>query len=71
VGISIGGVDVASEIVELHFQLHRTQKLLEILINKNPQLSTVLNSSDTENAEHSALEFVKKKFPDMGIQKKA
>lgn len=69
-GVSIGGVDVASEIVELHFQLHRTQKLLEALVNKVPQLGMALSTSDIELAERSALDFVQKKFPDMGIQKK-
>ena len=69
-GVSIGGVDVASEIVELHFQLHRTQKLLEALVNKVPQLGMALSASDIELAERSALDFVQKKFPDMGIQKK-
>jgi hypothetical protein len=32
--IKVGDVDLAAEIVELHFQLHRTQLLLDIVIRK-------------------------------------
>lgn len=70
-GISIGGIDVANEIVELHFQLRRTQKLLEIIINKSPGLGAVLTQEDIKVAENDALEFVQKKFPDLGIEKKS
>ena len=69
-GISIGGIDVANEIVELHFQLHRTQKLLEIVINKTPVIGGVLSQADIKTADDEALDFVRKKFPDMGIVKK-
>lgn len=69
-GISIGGIDVANEIVELHYQLRRTQRILEILLSKMPQIGQSLTSGDLTVAENDALEFVKKKFPEMGIQRK-
>mgnify|MGYP000364252494 CR=1 FL=1 len=69
-GISIGGIDVANEIVELHYQLRRTQKILEILLAKTPQIGQSLTSLDMSLAEKDALDFVQKKFPEMGIQRK-
>ncbi len=69
-GISFGGMDIANEIVELHFQLRRTQKLLEFVINKSPVIGGVLSADDIKAADKDALDFVQKKFPDMGIEKK-
>ncbi len=68
-GISIGGIDLAKEIIELHFQLRRTQKLLELVINRSPVIGGVLGPDDIKLAEADALDYVQKKFPDMGIQK--
>jgi hypothetical protein len=67
--IKIGGLDVTSEIVELHFQLRRTQILLERVLDLLGD-SVVLTPSDMQIAEDNALNFVKNKFPDMGIVKK-
>ena len=67
-----GDIEVSKEIIELHYQLHRTQKILELLMNK---LSTALGTSgrlepkDIAEADRDALEFVQKKFPNMGIEK--
>lgn len=69
-GISIGGIDIANEIVELHFQLRRTQKLLELVINRSPVIGGILSPQDIRSADDDALDFVQKKFPDMGIKKK-
>ncbi len=69
-GINVGGVDIVGEIVELNFQLRRTQRLLEIVLGKGHVTGGVLTARDLELAEKDALEFVQKKFPDMGIHKK-
>ena len=69
-GISIGSIDVANEIVELHFQLRRTQKLLEFVINKSPVVGGILTQDDINAADKDALDFVQKKFPEMGIERK-
>lgn len=69
-GIKIGNIDIASEIIELHYQLRRTQKLLEIVVNKTPVVGGTLSADDIKHADADALDFVQKKFPDMGIQKK-
>jgi len=70
VGISIGGIDLANEIVELHFQLRRTQKLLEVVINKTPNMAGILTQDDIKAADDDAFDFVRKKFPEMGIERK-
>ena len=70
-GISAGGIDISNEIVELHYQMRRTQKILEILLSKSPQLGQLLTSDDLILSDNDALDFVKKKFPDMGIQRKS
>lgn len=69
-GINVGGVDIVGEIVELNFQLRRTQRLLEIVLGKGNVLGGTLTARDLELAEKDALEFVQNKFPDMGIHKK-
>jgi hypothetical protein len=69
-GISAGGIDFSNEIVELHYQMRRTQKILEILLSKSPQLGQLLTSDDLVLSDNDALDFVKRKFPDMGIQRK-
>jgi hypothetical protein len=66
----IGGIDIVSEIVELTFQLRRTQSLLELIINNNQSL-TKPTPSEVEAAEKEALSYVQKRFPDLGIHEKS
>lgn len=70
--VKIGDVDLANEIIELHFQLRKTQHLLEDVITNitKEYKTTILNQSDIQNAEDKALKFVQEKFPNMGIHKK-
>lgn len=68
-GINVGGIDLANEIVDLHFQLHRTQILLEVALNKIPNMAAFL-PEDIKAADEKALEFVQKKFPQMGVVRK-
>lgn len=69
-GISIGEIDIANEIIELHFQLRRTQKILEIVLAKLPDTREKLTPNDLNEAENDALRYVQEKFPSMGIQRK-
>jgi len=68
--ISIGDIDIANEIVELHFQLHKTQLLLDKIILKVSEEGVFLTKEDVTTAENMALDYVSKKFPNMGIKKK-
>ena len=68
-GVSIGGLDIANEVVELHFQVLRTQLLLEEIINRN-QLTNLPNQQELVELENKVIEILNRKFPDMGIKKK-
>lgn len=68
-GVSIGGLDIANEIVELHFQVLRTQLLLEEIINRN-KLTNLPNQQEMVDLENKVIEILNRKFPDMGIKKK-
>ena len=68
-GIKIGDVDVASEIVELNYQLLRTQLILDNLIQNNPNLHRP-TQIQMQHIEQRALESIQQKYPSMGITKK-
>jgi hypothetical protein len=68
-GVNIGGLDIANEIVELHFQVLRTQLLLEEIINRNG-ITNLPNKQDMDDLENKVIEILNRKFPDMGIKKK-
>jgi hypothetical protein len=68
-GIKIGDIDVVSEIIELNYQLLRTQLILEILIRNNPNL-TGLTQIELQDIDQRAFESIQQKYPSMGIVKK-
>jgi len=65
--IRIGDIEVAQEIVELNFQLMRTQLLLETILKNNKLLS--ISEQDIKDSENKALTIIRNKFPNMGITK--
>ena len=68
-GIKIGNLDVAKEVIELHSQVLRTQLLLEDIIQRN-NLTELPNQQEMINLEKRVIEILNRKFPDMGIHKK-
>jgi hypothetical protein len=66
--IKIGDIDVAKEIIEIHYQLFRTQKTLDLVLNANPALQQLL-SSKLKEIDEQALKALQAKYPNMGIQK--
>ncbi|MDA9551375.1 hypothetical protein N9R53_00435 [Flavobacteriaceae bacterium] len=68
-GVKIGNIDIANEVVELHFQVLRTQLLLEEIIKKN-NIQNLPNQAEMNAIEDRVIEVLNKKFPDMGIKKK-
>jgi len=68
-GVKIGNIDIANEVVELHFQVLRTQLLLEEIIKKN-NIQSLPNQAEMNAIEDRVIEVLNKKFPDMGIKKK-
>jgi hypothetical protein len=67
--IQIGDINLANEIIELHFQVLRTQMLLEIIV-QNSSTTYKPNQSDVRDIEEKALKILNQKFPNMGIAKK-
>lgn len=68
-GVQIGNLNIANEIVELHFQVLRTQLLLEYIISKN-NIQNLPSQDEMKILENRVIDILNKKFPDMGIQKK-
>jgi hypothetical protein len=66
--IKVGDIDVTGEIIDLRFQLIRTQLLLDKLTVHNPNFQNV--DIDSAQIEEEALEILQKRFPNMGIYKK-
>lgn len=67
--IKVGDIDLAQEIIELHYQLKRTQRLLEIALGKIPVVGPVVTQEEISSAENYALDYIKNRFPNMGIKK--
>jgi len=67
-GVKIGNIDIANEVIDLHFQVLRTQLLLEEIIKKN-NIRNLPSQAEMNAIEDHVLEVLNKKFPDMGIKK--
>ena len=67
--IKIGDIEVANEIVELHFQVIRTQLLLEEIMRLNG-ISRYPDQTQIKQIEDRAITLLNQKFPTMGIAKK-
>ena len=67
--IQIGDINIANEIIELHYQILRTQFLLQSLADKNPDLNHP-TAEEVSDIEAKAIEILQKKFPKMGIKRK-
>jgi len=67
--ISVGGIDLTNAIINVEYELNRTQRLLEWIIRNNPNLQAppqhVISQIDQE-----AFAALQKKFPEAGIQRK-
>jgi hypothetical protein len=67
--ISVGGIDLTNAIINLEYELGRTQRILEWIVQNNPSLNAppgyVMSKIDEES--FAALQ---RKFPDAGIQRK-
>jgi len=68
--IQIGDIDIAKEIIDLHYQLRRTQVLLEIALGKiSKDGQAAFSPQDVADAEEKAIRFLQDRFPNMGITK--
>jgi hypothetical protein len=67
--IQIGDLNVAAELIELHYQILKTQIILDRLISSNPEIGS-LTDPEMEDIDDQVLAILQKKFPTMGIKKK-
>lgn len=67
--IKVGNIDLGNEVVELHFQVLRTQLLLEEIIRRN-HLSNLPSRAEMLEIENRVIDILNQKFPDMGIRRK-
>lgn len=68
--ISIGGIDIANAILNLEFELGRTQRILEWIVNNNPNLRGP-GQADMVKIADDSVETLQKKYPEAGIEKAA
>ena len=68
--ISIGGIDLPNAIINLEYELARTQRLLEWVLNNNIGVLKAPPRDAVQKIDADSLEFLKKKYPDAGIEKK-
>lgn len=67
-GIKIGDVDVANEIVDMRYQLTRTLLLLEEIMKNNPSLKQI-DQITLKKIDDRALSTIQEKYPSMGIKR--
>ena len=67
-GISLGGIDPVKEIVDLRYQLIRTQMILERVILTTKVLEN--NPNLLDGIDEKVLTTIQATYPKLGIQKK-
>ncbi len=64
--IIIGGIDLFDAVINLEYQLRRTQRTVEWLIKNNQNLNKP-NDEVMKKIDEESVKFIKEKFPDAGI----
>lgn len=68
--MQLGDIDVAGEIIDLNFQLLRTQILLEEVLKHNAETLKLPSQEAMAEINEFALKSIQKKFPNMNIARK-
>ncbi|MDR0227837.1 MAG: hypothetical protein LBI72_02055 [Flavobacteriaceae bacterium] len=68
--MTLGDIDVAGEIIDLNFQLLRTQILLEEVLKHNAETMKLPSPEAMQEINEFALQAIQKKYPNMNIAKK-
>lgn len=68
--MTLGDIDVAGEIIDLNFQLLRTQILLEEVLKHNAETMKLPSPEAMNEINEFALKSIQKKFPNMNIGKR-
>lgn len=67
--MKLGDIDVAGQIIDLNFQLLRTQILLEEVLKHNSETLKLPSPEAMAEINDFALNSIQKKFPNMNIAK--
>ncbi len=67
--MKLGDIDVAGQIIDLNFQLLRTQILLEEMMKHNAEHLKLPSQEAMMEINEFALQSIQKKFPNMNIGK--
>lgn len=68
--MKLGDIDVAGELIDLNFQLLRTQILLEEVLKHNAETLKLPSPEAMSEINEFALQSIQKKFPNMNIAKR-
>ncbi|MGL4584769.1 MAG: hypothetical protein ACRCVU_17515 [Flavobacterium sp.] len=68
--MTLGDIDVAGELIDLNFQLLRTQILLEEVLKHNAETMKLPSPEAMNEINEFALKSIQKKFPNMNIGRK-
>ena len=65
--ISVGGINLTDAIINLEYELNRTQQILEWVLNNNQGLNAP-TSEAMNKIDSNAVKSLTKKYPQAGIQ---
>ncbi len=68
--MKLGDIDVAGELIDLNFQLLRTQILLEEVLKHNSESLKLPSPEAMNEINEFALKSIQSKFPNMNIAKR-
>ncbi len=68
--ISVGGIDITNAIINIEYELGRTQRILEWIVMNNPGLKAPPPNAMTK-IDDEAFKALQKKFPEAGIQRQS
>ncbi|WP_103030276.1 hypothetical protein [Salinibacter altiplanensis] len=65
--MKIGGINIVEAVVNLEYQVMRTQKILEWVVNNNVSINTP-NERQMEEIDRKVVNDLQEKYPDAGIE---
>ena len=68
--MKLGDIDVANEIIDLRYQLIRTQMMLDHVLANNSLGGVGLDQATVDRIDNEAITTLQAKYPNMGITKK-
>ncbi len=66
-GIQIGEIDIASQIIDNEFQIHKLYGIINHILAKT---NVILTDEEIKKIEKDSVEFLQKKYPNSGIELK-